>query len=135
MRDELDLKRELGADWLDLVKRIRASEDTLVPRIEREGLLLDYDAEQDRLRILIGGVPAVSYAQGRDHVYLDLDVDDDSILGITIREIATFDSVGRLPPAVLELLPSLRRLGQIRIPPMSQGSREVAREMREFVPI
>ena len=126
--DRRELKQRVATEWLEFMNKIQADGESVFARVQQEGLLLDLDEEQDRLRILIGGVPAAAYSQGRDHVYLDLDIDTDAILGVTIRDFSTYKGDIPLPRTILELLPALRHIGQLRIPPMSRGSRELARE-------
>jgi hypothetical protein len=135
MPDEhVELKERVAAEWLDFMNKIQADGESVFERVQQEGLLLDLDDEQDRLRILIGGVPTAAYSQGRDHVYLDLDIDTDEILGVTIRDFSTYKGEIPLPRTIVELLPALHHIGQLRIPPMSRGSREVAQEKRDLVP-
>lgn len=128
--ERTDREREIREEWLALMDRIHRANDNLTERAERGGVRVELD-EHDTLRISIGPRPTMVYSQRAGRVTLHLDSATDEIIGFQIDDVSTYHA---RQAAIGDLLPALRRLGELQLPPKSRGAERMGHDLTELVP-
>lgn len=126
---------ELEHERIDVYARIRSANAHLIERAIEHGVTFQLE-EEDTLRITLGAVRHGVYAQRIGQVRINVDRDTDEIVGFVIDRITEYvrdhpDHTGGLTA----LLPALRRLGVVQIPPQTASTEALRDDFIELVPV
>lgn len=117
-------------------KAVIAANKDLSSRMSQEGVRFELDEKSDSFTILVGiGSRDETYTQTAEDLELDLDINTDKIIGITVHAFAQSFLKTKAGRSFAELLPVLRDYGPtICIPPKSHGTKRAASQLRSLVP-
>ena len=116
---------------------IVAANKDFVARAKHLGFAFDLDQSADILTITIGEGSDDTYTQGTNRFFIDLDIETNQVVRITILEfesayLDTEDGQDLFSDDLL--LPVLRKYGTMSFPPEREGTRIAAIELRLLVP-
>lgn len=118
-----------------LLQHVVQVNKNLIDRAVQSGFTFDLDRETDTFTITFGGAPRDTYTQGFDHLFADLDLQTDEIIGFTILQFETaFMKTREGKRTFGKLLPVLREYGSIGFPPKGRGTGRAASELKTLVP-
>jgi hypothetical protein len=127
---DAELKRERDEG----LKRIQAANVDLMERVVQLGVRFQLD-DDDALRITIGSAPSTFYTQRIGQVRINLDRTSDQVVGFVIDRIE--DYLRDHPDTTTgfhNLLPVLRQLKVLQVPPETPTTESLRKDFRELIP-
>ncbi|MEX2245595.1 MAG: hypothetical protein WEC75_02820 [Dehalococcoidia bacterium] len=125
---------ELKRERLEVTERISRANTNLIERVVEQGVRFQLE-EDETLRITIGVPPLQFYTQRVGQVRINVDRKSDEIVGFVIERISEYlDDHPVTAGGFHALLPGLRRVGVIQLPPRTPSNESLREDFRELVP-